>query len=365
MIIAWIFAVLLSTFALPGPAAAGERFLVNPKLATVCESALISASTSFALAKLKQLDKCAMTVLKCIQTVAPNDDAEEDPIDVCLDKATLRCDKIPDVIAAEEQKLTDTITANCSALDPAEVLRADAVGFEAIAPDCLDFGVTLGDLASVAECVVSEHECAVERMYMMAHPRAGELFDLIGEDLLGDCLEDIGGPGEGVEDLRLGHRLTQCQQSVTKSSATFVSSKLKNTGKCLDELFQCVQLKPGDQDCLAKAQQSCDKAFSTVVASGMKFVPAVNKSCSAIPFPALTDGTGVDYDDVVEEELCVPYGLSGIGTVNHYANCLYRSNECDGEEILKFSVPRAAELLGLIGRQLPGSFFCIPPDDDF
>jgi hypothetical protein len=364
MTIAWIFVALLSALVASGPAAAGERFLVNPKLATDCESALIAASTSFAQQKLKQLDKCAMSALKCIQTVAPNDDAEEDPIDLCLERASLRCEKVTEAILAEEQKLTDAVIAHCSALDPAEVLRADAVGFEAIATDCLDFGVTLGDLASVAECVVLEHECAVERMYLMAHPRAGELFSLVDADLGPDsCLDDLGGPGSGVEDLRLGRRLAQCQQGVTKASATFVSSKLKSTGKCLNELFQCVQLKPGDQDCLAKAQQSCDKAFASVVASGIKFVPAVNKSCNPIAFPDLTVETGIDYDAIVEEELCVPFGISGIATVNHYANCLYRSNECDGEEILKFSVPRAAELLGLIGRQLPGSFFCVPPED--
>ncbi len=364
MIIAWILAALVSALIAPGPAAAGEeRFLANPKLATDCEAALISASTSFALAKLKQLDKCAITALKCIQTVAPNDDAEEDPIDVCLEKALVRCDKANEVIVAEEQKLADAITAKCSALDPAEVLRADGVGFEDIAADCLDqAGVTLTDLASVTECVVTEHECAVERMYLMAHPRAGELFDLVGTDI-GDCLEDLGGPGEGVEDLRLGRRLSQCQQNVTKSSAKYVASKLKSTGQCLNGLFQCVQLKPGDKGCLAKAQASCDKGFASVVANGIKLVPAVDKSCDAIPFPDLTLETGIDYDAVVEEELCVPYGISGIGTVNHYANCLYRSNECDGEEILKFSVPRAAELLGLVGRQLPGSFFCIPPED--
>jgi len=364
MMIAWIFAALLSALIVPGPAAAGERFLANPKLAVDCESALVKASTSFALAKLKQLDKCAITTLKCIQTVAPNDDADVDPIDACLEKALTRCDKANEVIAAEEQKLADAITANCSALDPAEVLRADGVGFEDITNDCLDQGVTLTDLASVTDCVVTEHECAVERMYLMAHPRAGELFDLVGTDI-GDCLEDLGGPGEGMEDLRLGRRLVQCQQGVTKLSAKYVASKLKNTGQCLEDLFDCVQLKPGDQSCLDKARDSCDKLFAGVVDNGIKLVPAVNKTCDPIPFPDLTVETGIDYDAVVEEELCVPYGVSGIGTVNHYANCLYRSNECDGEELLKFSVPRAAELLGLIDRQLPGSFFCIPPDDGF
>jgi hypothetical protein len=364
MIIAWIFAALVSAIVVPAPASAGERFLANPKLATDCESALVKDSISFALAKLKQLDKCAITTLKCIQTVKPNDNADVDPVDACLEKALTRCDKANAVIADEDQKLTDAITAACSALDPSEVLRADGVGFEAITSDCLDQGVTLSDLASVVECVVTEHDCAVERMYMMAHPRAGELFDLVGTDI-GNCLDDLGGPGEGVndEDLKLGHQLVQCQQGVTKLSANYVASKLKNTGQCLEDLFDCVQLKPGDQSCLDQAQQGCDKLFANVVKTGTKLVPSVDKTCDPISFPALYDPTGVDYFDVVDNELCIPYGVSDIGTVNHYANCMYRSNECDGEELLKFSVPRGAELLGLVNRTLPGMFFCVPPED--
>ena len=30
-----------------------------------------------------------------------------------------------------------------------------------------------------------------------------------------------------------------------------------------------------------------------------------------------------------------------------------------------FTVPRAQELLALVGRTLPGSFFCTPEEEDF
>jgi hypothetical protein len=135
--------VLASVVVSAGPAGAGERFLAQPELATNCQSALISATTPFAQKKLKQLDKCAMAAFKCLQTVAPNDEAEEDPIDVCLEKASLRCAKAIDVITGEEQRLTDAIVKACSPLAPDELLRADGVGFEVIAPDCLDLGVTV------------------------------------------------------------------------------------------------------------------------------------------------------------------------------------------------------------------------------
>jgi hypothetical protein len=367
MMIAWIFAVLATVVVSVSPAVGGERFLAQPKLATNCQSALISATTPFAQKKLKQLDKCAMAAFKCIQTVAPNDEAEEDPIDVCLEKASLRCAKAVDVITGEEQRLTDAIVKACAPLAPEELLRADGVGFEVIAPDCLDFGVTVEDTTTAAECIVQQHECAVEQIYLAEHPRAGELFGLVDADLGPDsCLDDLGGPGSGVEDLKLGRKLAQCEQDVTKTGGTFVATKLKSIGRCLDAVFGCVQLTPQDDGtCLAKATSTCDKAFSAVGANALKVEPAIRKSCGAIAFDQLLADSGTDYQALIDEETCVPFGVGGIATVTHYATCLYREHECAGDDILRFTVPRAAELLALVGRQLPGNFFCIPPEDDF
>jgi len=364
MRIEWMFAALVSLLASAAPTVAGERFLAQPQLATDCQSALISATTPFAQKKLKQLDKCAMAAFKCIETVAPNDEADVDPIDACLEKASGLCAKTVDVITAEEQKLTDAIVKACAPLAPEELLRADGVGFEVIAPDCLDLGVTVEDTATAAACIVQQHECAVEQMYLAEHPRAGELFGLVDADLGPDsCLDDLGGPGSGVEDLKLGRRLAQCEQGVTKTGGGFVATKLKSIGRCLGAVFDCVQLAPHDDACIAKAKSMCDKAFSTVEASALKVEPAVTKGCGAIAFDQLLADTGLDYQALIDEETCIPLGVSDLATVPHYATCLYREHECAGDDILRFTVPRAAELLGLVGRTLPGSFFCIPPDD--
>lgn len=367
MKLAWTSALLVGALVIPGRATAGERFLADPERATECQAALLGATLPFAQKKLKQLDKCAMAAFKCIQTVAPDDEADVDPVELCLERASLKCEKAAEVVAAEEQKLVDAITERCAALDPAELLRADGVGFDAIATDCLDFGVTLGDLASVAECVMLEHECAVDRMYLFANPRAGEMFSLVGADFGPDsCVDDLGGPGEGVfEDLRLGRRITTCQQTVSKTGAGFAGAKLKAMGRCLGELFDCVQLDAHDDGtCLRKAAKTCDKAFATVAASALKFEPTVNQSCEPIPFGDVTAETGIDYDALVEEELCTDVGVFGILTVPHYSICAYRQHECAADEILRFSSPRAEELLGLVGRTLPGSFFCFPADDE-
>jgi hypothetical protein len=357
----------MSVVASVSPTLAAERFLAQPKLATDCQSALIAATTPFTQKKLKQLDKCAAAAFKCIETVTPNDEAEIDPIEACLERASLRCAKTVEVITAEEQRLTDAITKHCAPLDPAELLRADGVGFELVAPDCLDLGVTVEDTATAAECLVQQHECAVEQLYLAEHPRAGELFSLVDADLGPDsCLDDLGGPGEGVEDVKLGRRIAQCEEGVTKAAGAFVATKLKTIGRCLDAVFACVQLAPHDDgSCLTKARGICDNAFAAVGANALKVESAVTKSCVAIAFDQLLADTGVDYQAVIDEEICLPFGVGGIATVPHYATCLYRQHECIGDDILRFTVPRAAELLALVGRTLPGSFFCVPPEDDF
>jgi hypothetical protein len=362
---AWIIALIIA-LASPRSAAAGMRFLAEPENATDCQSALVGATTPFVQKKLKQLDKCHTTVFKCLQTVLPDDEAEDDPIDVCLERAASRCEKAVEKIVREEERLTATILDKCAALDPTELLRADGVGYEAITLDCADFGVTLGDTASVAECVVLQHECAVERMFLAQHPRAGELFSLVGADLGPDsCLEDFGGPGEGVDDIKLGRELLQCEQGVSQVSAKFMGTKLKAFGRCLDTLFDCVQMSPHDDTCLAKAAKTCDKAFASIEGGALRFEPTVTKSCGDVPFDQLLLDAGLFYEALLDEEWCPMVGAFGLATITHYNNCVYREHECIGDEILRFTAPRAEELLALVGRSLPGSFFCVSQEEEF
>jgi len=356
---------VLAGLAVPESPAAGERLVSRPELATNCQSALIDATTSFAQKKLKQLDKCTAAAFKCIQTVAPDDEAEVDPIEACLEKALLRCEKAAEVIAAEEQRLTEAIVEGCTPLFPDELLRADGVGYELIARDCLDLGVTVEDATSLAECVMRQHECAVDQLYLAENPRAGELFGLVGADLGPDsCLDDLGGPGEGVDDVKLGRQIARCEQGVTKVAGTFTTTKLKSMGGCLEAVFTCVQLAAYDGGkCLAKAAAACDKAFALVERNAL--APALAKSCGAIAFGDLLLDAGANYQALVDEETCPAFGVSGIPTVPHYALCLHRQHDCIGNAIVRFTAPRAEELLALVGRTLPGSFFCVPPDEEF
>ncbi len=362
--IAWKVAVVAAVLAAASTTQAAERFLAQPTLATKCQAAIIAATPPFAQTKLKAIDKCVSAAFACVQTVLPNDLADVDPQQACLDRATVRCAKMTDAIAAAEQKLTDVIVKACSPLDPGDLTRADGVGFDVIADNCAALGVTVTDAASAADCIVQQEECDVEQMYGLEHPRAGEMVDLVGADLGPiSCLDDNGGLGDGVGDVKLGRRVTQCEQTVTKVGGGFIASKLKNLGTCLNAVFNCVQLAPNDGGaCLAKAHTTCDKTFAAVDKAALPLAPTVSKSCSVLTPDVLLADSGLDYQALVDNDVCTPYGVGGIIVDPHYTNCLYRQHECTGDDMLSYAVPRAAELLGLVGRTLPGHFFCIPPE---
>jgi hypothetical protein len=363
MLIAWILALLAGTLVLPGTTGAAERFVADPRLTVDCESAILKGSGTFVQQKLKLLDKCTAGVFKCIQTTPPDDDAEVDPVDVCLEKMAEKCAKTVEAIAAAEQAFTDAITKGCSALDPLEVLRADAVGYELIAQQCSDLGTDLTDLASVAQCIVQEHECAAERLFQAEQPRAGELLGLVDADLGPDsCLEDFGAGGFGVDDVALGKQLDRCDAGVRKVGIGFTGKKLKSLGKCVGDLYACDQLAFGNAECVAKARKTCDKAFGTIAGEALKVEPGVGKSCDAVDFNQALPDEGLGFTELVDE--CDVLGVSDIVTIDHYKTCLYRQHECIGDELMQFAAPRAAELLMGIDRALPGSFFCPTEDDE-
>jgi len=365
MIIAWIIAVLVSGIVSPRPAIGGERFLANPKLATACQAAITSAATTFVPRKLKLLDQCAAAASKCLQTVSPpDDDDEDDPIELCLERASLRCEKLSEKVLAEEEALAERIVKGCSALDPADLLRAGGVGYDLVAEGCQDFGITPTDATSVAACVVQQHECMAELLFEAQQPRAAELFGLVGTDLGGTCLEDFGGSGEGVGDTKLGKTLERCQQGVKKVSSAFVTKKIGGLGRCLAALFDCVQLQGSSPACLAKARQSCDKGFGGIESEAIKLEPGFEKACRNVSFAALAPDTGLNLSALVDYEICDTFGQMGLANVGHYKNCVHRQHECMSDELLRFAVPRAEELLGLIGRMLPGAFFCPREDDE-
>jgi hypothetical protein len=347
--------VIAVTVVLPRPVSGAEQLLTPEarKAAIKCQGELLKAGLTFVAKKLKLLDRCAVAAFACVQQQP--DDLE------CLDKAAERCTKSLDKIVALETLLAERIIAGCSAMDPVDLLAAAGLGFDVVGSECAsEYDSALSDTASVAACVVKQHECLAEQLFQTHEPRAEEMLELLGLDLGEDsCLEDREGEGEPIEDPELGRPLAKCQGALRKASTGFVARKLKQMAGCLRLLFGCAQNEPGDDECVDSATSKCDKAFASVEKEVLKLGAIVGKSCGTLPIAALTEPDGLGADVLLP--VCVTLGVDGIGSAHDYGNCVVRQHECAVDDIVRFQAPRAAEMLAGAGRTLPGGFFCPSP----
>jgi hypothetical protein len=146
--------------------------------------------------------------------------------------------------------------------------------------------------------------------------------------------------------------VVNCEKNVSNAGRTFITNGFKALKKCVDTVFACVQLKPNDGACLAKAQTTCDKQFAALDAQAIKLERAVDKKCAeeVLAFSTLRNAIGANLDAIAND--CRPYGVIVLNTLDDYKDCLRGAFECRVGELLRFSAPRAAEMLGLVQRGL-------------
>ena len=70
-------------------------------------------------------------------------------------------------------------------------------------------------------------------------------------------------------------------------------------------LSACVQKKPGDAACLAKAGAGCEAALAKLAAAEDKTRASIAKGCGELTASELADATGLGY--AAEVPLCPPH----------------------------------------------------------
>lgn len=146
--------------------------------------------------------------------------------------------------------------------------------------------------------------------------------------------------------------VVNCEKNVSNAGRTFIANGYKSLKKCVDTVFNCVQVKADDPNCLPKAQATCDKEFLKIDAQAIKLELAVDKKCAedVVAFAALRGALGANIDALATD--CRPYGVVVIGSLDDYKDCLRAAYHCRVGELLRFAAPRASEMLGLVGRGL-------------
>jgi hypothetical protein len=146
--------------------------------------------------------------------------------------------------------------------------------------------------------------------------------------------------------------VTTCEKNVSNAGRTFINNSYKALKKCVDAIFACVRLKAGDPECLPKAQGTCDKQFANLDTQALKLELAVDKRCAEeiVPFATLRSALAANLNSLAND--CRPYGVVVLGSLDNYKDCLLGAYQCRVGELLRFAAPRAAEMLGLVGRGL-------------
>jgi hypothetical protein len=172
------------------------------------------------------------------------------------------------------------------------------------------------------------------------------------------CTPPANGSNTGLADQSDAKGAVKCQKGIEKASAKFVVKKLGRLDKCVDLAFACIQLKNGDQACLAKAKAACDKQILGIAADELKLQAALEKACDD------SQGANVSFNDVIaltglgysaEDPLCT----GTFTTFSDIADCIVTRHECGAERVLVAAAPRAEEMLSALGRNPATEFPCL------
>lgn len=174
----------------------------------------------------------------------------------------------------------------------------------------------------------------------------------------GDCPARANGGGAGLVDLDAAKAVDKCAQTIRKVGAKIGATTLKQRQACLKAVADCVQLKPGDGACLAKAEATCAKAETGLDAAGAKLAGGIVKACAApdVAVADLASAAGIGF--AAEAAGCGLRGIASVGTVADVAACVRAQHVCAAERALGAAVPRARELSLLGGWDAPS---CLEP----
>lgn len=307
-----------------------------------CQRQIDAAGAKLVGGALHGLGKCGSSLLACAQTV----DAAKRA--TCRAKAGAGCAKELARIAAAKDALAAAVPATCSGVAFADAASDAGLGYGdgKVAAAC---GGPLDGFGSLGRCLASKHACATARIASRVLPGLRALLAdaAIASDTLDalPCLAD-GGDGGGVAEPATAKQVAQCAKAAGKATTKLAGTAYKSLVKCHETVLACVERKPGDTKCLAKARQTCG-GLPTKIANGRAaLADAVVGKCTAAAVAALAAGCGT--------------AGGTLDSAPAYATCLARSAICAAEDAVALTAPRSAATFQL-GAVTFGSAFCAAP----
>jgi hypothetical protein len=162
-----------------------------------------------------------------------------------------------------------------------------------------------------------------------------------------DCPAPADGGGLGISG-PVGVDLERCALGLRKAGARYGTRRLARLQKCVAAASKCVQRKPGDASCLAKAGATCAKERAAFATDESILANAIDGACGAVAIADLRAATGLGF--AAEDVPCVVEGGAAPATLADLAACVQRGHACRADALLGFEAPRALELLELAGQ---------------
>ncbi len=173
------------------------------------------------------------------------------------------------------------------------------------------------------------------------------------------CPARADGGGAGLGNATRAKAAVKCQKAIGSAGTSFTLGKQKLLAGCVAGLQKCVQEKPGDAGCVAKAGVKCSKSIAKIPSLQAKLAGAVRKGCDD-PVLAAADLLAVEgVGFAAEAASCAAADVPSLVTASDVALCVARRDACTADRLLGAEAPRTRELLDLAGID-PGAFGCLP-----
>ena len=154
----------------------------------------------------------------------------------------------------------------------------------------------------------------------------------------------------------------KCQQAIEKNGAKLTAARLKALGRCSGPVLRCVQTKPGDPSCTAKAGAACTKALTALGDAASQFGAGIAKACftGASTFDDVVDASGLGHD-ANAPECAASFGIDLVDA-DALAACVARQQTCRSEQLFSVEEPRAQEAMrvGQVSAALRDALPCLP-----
>ena len=294
----------------------------------------------------------------------------------CFAKAEATCGKEhAAALTKDDAKLRSAIAKACGPKRPGDpppltvtqLLGGSGLGFGAAASICAAHGVTaLTGAADVAECLLEHHVCLAERLAGEVVPRAREYATRIGIDAMADlpCLPPgADGGGAALVGRAKEKAASKCDAAIRKAAVKALQALYKVGAQCVEPGGKCIQQKPDDPACLAKAQAKCMKSFTKLRApSGTeaKLLASVVKRCTSadLTIGDLLAPEGLGFGSASAR--CDQLDLPPLSAPSAVAQCVASEELCEASQVLELDVPRGRELVELYGFLIQDDFFSGP-----